>query len=86
MDLQTKLCDHFRTWIWAYRNNELKDHQKQLDLNKRMIKTKFRDRNKDIHLTLNRSRTSITNSYTFPNATTDIINNKIIFGSSITDV
>jgi hypothetical protein len=77
----------FKKWVWAYRNDELKDEQLRQGLTKKKLKVKYRDRNKALDDQFARSKpTPKDNQQDCINATKRIIKDLIILGINLSDV
>ena len=83
---QSFLLNEFRTNVWNFRNNTLKDLQRSQGISKRSLKTKFCDRDRSVLIPTHRSLQCTPSSDYFPDNVDNIISDSIDFGSRLFDV
>ena len=85
--VQSDVIDFFKRWVWSYRNDALKEVQQIHGITKKMLRQKFRNRDKTLITPVIRS--CLTKYDLEPTCITDskdIIRDFIRFGSSLKDV
>ena len=87
VDAQSYFINQFRSKVWSLRNIKLKDSQASFGITKKMLKKKFRDRDKSVSLQIDNSTTNNfdINSF-FPPEINDLVSDYISYGSRMYDV
>jgi hypothetical protein len=86
IDFTLFLVNQFRTRLWKNRNDQLKLRQAAQGITKKMLKRKFKDRDKSIALSVSSSTRSIDSNSLYPSSVVSSLRNLFSFGSPIVDV
>jgi len=84
---QSVATNNFKKWVWTFRNDALKIHQRSQGLNKRVLKRKFRNRDRSLDIPTQRHHTNHSTPIEELNrAINRIVNDRIDFGLNVSDV
>ena len=83
---QSDFLNAFRSKVWRFRNESLKYSQSLHHVSKKSLKTRYRDRDRSLLLSTNRSSSNLDLNNSFPTEVYQIIDNYIDFGSRMLDV
>jgi hypothetical protein len=86
INFQSSLLNEFHTNVWNFRNNTLKDLQRNQGISNSSLKTKFHDRDRSIFILTHRSSQLTPSDNYFPDTINRIILDFIDFGSRLFDI